>query len=504
MKYYIILLCFFCAIPHYSQNKTLSNKLDEFDQYAKPNENNLLSTYFKKKLDANLVQALNFKDTLENNKRVFLTFKFSKDNKIVNIKAKSDYSELNAAIEEAFEKFDTEKLIIPEIDRRNIYVIQIISRKGNENIINCNSEIVYDRYPVFEGCESIENYGQMNGCINKQLEAYVAKNINPETIKDAKILGEMKLNPKFEVNKEGGIEHIACKAPTANLTKEIKKIIAEFPKAKIPAMRNGQPTTFNINCLVSLQIDTKDEKYEKEVLKSNDSILNPNNELALHFKNLINEDELQKIVFPIIEKKIYLYFARNKKGKLIDIKSNSISKDYNERLVAVFKKFPVEKLNITNPNKLDYYRFTIMTKVHKKVIECEDKPDVFNFPLFDKSCEKSDSALEVRTCLSESIAHIIRTEFNTNLNPKTNLTGQIRILTRFEINTLGEFINVKVSAPNPYLENELIHIIKQMPKVYKPAYLNNKPFLTKWAIPVVFSVGDNKTEDLFKGMQKNH
>lgn len=499
----MLLLCMLITTNEFAQTKKFNDKYDEFDYYAKPSETSVLANYFKNKLTNNLVEAANFKDSIGSHQRIFLTFRFNQENKMVMVKAHSAYTELNTEIEEAFKKFDINQLSIPEKSTLNNYALQIISRENNKNSISCNTVVVYDRYPVFEGCDSINNYGKMKSCINKQLEAHIVKNISPQAIKKAKLLGRLKLYPKFIINEEGGIENIVCKAPTDSLSAEFKQLIALFPKAKKAATRNGQPTKFAYYGSIGLQIDSDDKKYEEAVLQSNDSILNPNNELALHFKNEINEDALQRFYFSKNGKALYIYFGINKKGKLIDVKSNSMNKDDNKRIVDIFKKFPVEKLNITNPNKLDSYRFTIITKGHKNVIECNDKPDVFNYPLFDKSCGKSDSALEVRTCLNESIAYLIISEFNTKLNSKTTLTGEIRIVTRFEINTLGEFVNIKVTAPNPYLENELIRIIKdEFPKVYKPAYRNGKPDLSRWTIPVVFVVRDNKPEDPFKELKK--
>lgn len=498
----MLLLCMLITTNEFAQTKKFNDKYDEFDYYAKPSETSLLANYFKSKLTRNLVEAVNFKDSIGSHQRIFLTFRFNQENKVVMVKAHSAYAELNTEIEEAFKKFDINQLSIPEKSTLNNYALQIISRENNKNSINCNTVIVYERYPVFEGCESIDNYGKMKSCINKQLEAHIVKNISPQEIKKAKLLGKLQLYPKFIINEEGEIENIICKAPTDSLSAELKQLIALFPKAKKAATTNGQPSKFTYKGSIGLQIDTKDEKYEQTVLSVNDSILNPNNALALHFKQHLGEEDLKDIIFPINTKHIYIYFGINKKGKLTDLKSNTMSPKVNDQIIKIFKDFPLEKLNISQPNKLESYRYSLITKAHKNIIECNDKPEIYAYPLFDKSCEKSSSALDVKSCFNDKISSIIIFEFDRQLKTKTKLTGEIRLLTKFEINTEGEFVNIKVKAPNPFLENEMIRIIKEIPKVYKPAYLNGKLTTSKFTIPVVFSVGENKPEDPFKRLVK--
>ena len=498
----MLLLCMLITTNEFAQTKKFNDKYDEFDYYAKPSETSVLANYFKNKLTNNLVEAANFKDSIGSHQRIFLTFRFNQENKMVMVKAHSAYTELNTEIEEAFKKFDINQLSIPEKSTLNNYVLQIISRENNKNSINCNTKVVYDRYPVFEGCDSINNYGKMKSCINKQLEAHIVKNISPQSIKKAKLLGRLKLYPKFIINEEGGIENIVCKAPTDSLSAEFKQLIALFPKAKKAATRNGQPTKFAYYGSIGLQIDSDDKKYEQTVLSVNDSILNPNNALALHYKQNLTEEDLKNIIFPVNTKHIYIYFGINKKGKLTDLKSNTMNPKFNDRIIKIFKDFPIEEINIQDPYKLESYRFSLITKAHKNIIECNNKPEIYAYPLFDRSCEKSSSALDVKRCFNDKISSIIIFEFDRQLRTKTKLTGEIRLFTSFEINTEGEFVNIKVKAPNPFLENEMVRIIKEIPKLYKPAYLNRKPTLFKFTLPVIFSVGENKPEDPFKGLEK--
>ena len=57
-----------------------------------------------------------------------------------------------------------------------------------------------------------------------------------------------------------------------------------------------------------------------------------------------------------------------------------------------------------------------------------------------------------------------------------------------------------MKAPNPSLANEMEEMLKDMPSVYKPAYLNGVAIKSSYTIPVTFQLGDNIPEDPFKSL----
>ena len=70
------------------------------------------------------------------------------------------------------------------------------------------------------------------------------------------------------------------------------------------------------------------------------------------------------------------------------------------------------------------------------------------------------------------------------------------------MNELGEIVNVKVRAPNPFIANEIEEILNAIPNVLTPAYINGKAITMPFTLPVIYRVGSNKPEDPFKGLSK--
>lgn len=507
MKHFLFLLFFMYTSIGFSQTepKSFSDKYKEFDYYAKPSKTNKLSKYFRNRFDSNFLDAYKISETDENKKHVYLTFMLDVQNKITNIYVNSPYSRLNKNIREIFKNYDIDDLNIPEKNPLNVYVLQILSKEGDKMVFNCSTDIIYDRFPVFEGCEPImTTFNNMKVCLNEQLEAHVANNISITEIEKAKIVGFLNLKVKFLINEKGNIEQINCKAPTDSLTKELNRVVALFSGAKTPPTRNGKSTSLVYDGTIRLKIDPNNEKYQEEILKSKDSTLNPNSELALHFKKFISEEELRIINFPTLQKSIDLSFSIDKKGNPIEFKTNSQNPNIDNRLIEIFKKFPFEKLNIKSTNILETYRYTIITQgYNKKVIECSEKPNVYIPPIIKKSCEKSKNPSEVIDCLNQYIGNIIINEFNTNLSSKTQLKGIIKIYCTFYVDTIGNIVKVKVISPNPSLAKEIEKTIKGIPKMYKPAYLNGVAYETSFHLPLKFDVGVNKAVDPFESLNKS-
>lgn len=497
MKHFLFLLLITFTNIGLAQTKPTfyNDKIKEFDSIAKPSPTNDLSKYFRRKIDANLLDNYKINEFDANQNHVYLAFKLNNEGKAVSIRVTSPYSELNKSIADAFLNFDIDKLNITDKNPLNSYTLQILSRDGDKMIFNCSTNIIYDRYPVYEGCETNTSYSEMESCIKKLLENYVIKNISAEQIKRAKVMGLLSLNPRFIVDEKGRIEKVIVKNPKDSLSIELKRVLSHFPMAKTPALRNGKPTKLPFNETINLIIDSENKEYIADVIKSKDSLLNPNNELALHFKKFISKEELEKIFFRPGVKKIGIGFSLDKKGKMIDVKANSLNPILNKRLIEIFRTFPIEKLNIKSTNALESYSYTIISEAFPvNVIQCNDKPNVYIPSIYDKSCEKSDSPGELIKCFNEEISsHIIRT-FDTKVRNKTNLTGDIRIYCSFQIDVDSKIINIKVKAPNPSLGNELEESIKNMPNVCKPAFLNGVAIKSSYRIPLLFKLGDKIPE----------
>jgi len=508
MKYFFFIFLFIYSTTSFSQNEyqTFINKYEEFSFYANPNKNNTLSKYFSKRIHSDLLSHYKISDTIKNKKFVYLTFKIDPKNKVTNIVVNSPYSELNKNIREAFINYNVEDLNIPEKNQLNTYTLQILSTEGDKMIINCSTNVVFDKLPVFEGCESAVNKTNLSNCLLKKISEHVANNISPVEIKKAKILGSLNLHVKFTVNEKGEIDQVNCKAPTDSLTKELNRVVAVFPKAKIPATLNGNPTSFVYEKTISLEIESDNEKYKEEVnqyqeniLNVSNEFLNPNTELALHFKKYISAEELDKIV--VLRDPISIFFNIDKKGKPINFRTNAYTSELNDKLIGIFKKFPFEKLNIEPVNAIDSYSYPlIINRFNKNIIVSNDKPFVHTPPVFDKNCESSNSN-ELIDCMNQSIKNLVVNNFKRTIRNKTKLKGVINVRFSFQIDDKGKIINVKAFAPNAEICNELEQIIKSMPDVYKPAYINGNAIITTRKYSFGFNIGNNTVDD-FKNLRK--
>ncbi|WP_194768231.1 energy transducer TonB [Tamlana sp. I1] len=502
---HLLLFCLisFNVYAQSTQEKFFRNKYEEFDYYAKPNKNNSLSEYFRNHINTKLLEAVKFPANDAYKKRIFLTFKFDFNNAVREVEVNSPYSELNEGIKKAFMKYNISNLHIPEKNSLNIYVLQIISKEGDHAIINCSSKVVYDRYPVFEGCESIPTYSRMKRCNDKQLERYVVKYISPKEIMDAKVIGTLKLQPKFLVDKAGDIKNIKSKAPTEGLAAELNRVLALMPRVKYPPTRNGLPTNMTYNGKVVLQIEGVSDEYEKEIESSNDSIYSPNSDLALHFKKFLTEKDLKSVVFYKNNKDVSISFSVDKKGKLVHFKANSKDQNFNDKLIKIFKKFPAEKLNIKSTSVLELFRFNVITKGYtKNSIECNENPMVLISPIFSEKCAKSKNPAELRKCMSVKISKIVEKRFDTSLAQETKLTGNIKIYCIFKVDTKGKIVDVRVRAPNPFLANEAEEILNSIPNLYKPGYLNGKPVTVPFSLPINFSIKKPEIGEPFKTSNK--
>lgn len=245
--------------------------------------------------------------------------------------------------------------------------------------------------------------------------------------------------------------------------------------------RNGKPTFLVINEVVLLRIN-------EEVIETRDVIFEYNEGLELHFKKKLSESELSKIILPLRSNTIGINFSIDKKGRMIEARTNTKNSDLNDKLIRIFNSYPLEKLNITNNNTLNIYSYSLITRFDSKnIIRCNKEPIISTPPIF-KECKNSKSPNEVRKCISEEVARLIRSEFNTNLQYKTNLKGKIRIASFFKVDKDGKIIDVKVKAPNPFLSNEVEKILKNMQPAISPGFQNGKAIIVPFSVPVIFNI----------------
>lgn len=499
------LLLLFLGFFSYSQSDTLSfedkykDKYAEFDFYAKPNQDNELSNYFKKRINTKMLEAVGFYETEEHKKRIFITFYLNSKNELVNAEVGTKYSEFNKMILDIFKNYPLKELNIPKEYTNCVYFLQIISREGGKNIVNCSSNIICDRYAVVEGCESFKTYDGLKKCMKDKLELHIINNISLKEIEKSGILGELKLGARFHIDDKGNIININCKAPTDSLTIELNRVVELFPKVKTPATRNGKPTREYFRDIIELQIDADNFKHEEESQFTESTNPDTENELSLYFKRFLTQNDLASADILSNRKSITVRFGIDKNGRLVNIKCNSSVKTLNEKIIQLFNMFPIDKLNINSKNVLELYTYQILTKVNNvKSIKCSTTPEVKIFPIY-KGCGDSDSADDMRACFSENISDYVRANFDKDLRTSLYASGDYRIYSIFKVNAEGKIIDVRVRASNPIYAKEAERVLNTIPDAIKPGYINGKATEMNYSLPIVFKVSaPNPAKDFIK------
>ncbi|MGJ8744438.1 energy transducer TonB [Polaribacter sp.] len=478
----IIFTLFYCLVGYSQPPKIVkfNDKFKEYDYYAKPSTTSDLTAFFKTRVDTELLSELKPLGKNDYQRRFFLGFKFL-EGKIVDVSTNVNNSKLRKMFVDAFKAYDIEKLNIKNISPLNRYEIQLSSWVDGKSILNCSQYVIIKKFPLYEGCELVASYSEMKKCINKKLENHIINNISNTVLEKSNIKGGLKLNPKFLINSDGSLSKIKIKTASRELSEELHRIIALFPKPITPAMCNGNPTGYFYKGYFNLFVNESDEILPK---------LSTENELALHFKNHLSEKELQNIPFSKKQDEIKLIFSIDKKGKAVEIKTlnyNANKSSYN-KLVSIFKKFPIEKLNINSKDILEWYIYTIITKSNNKtIVECSNTAKVEKTSVF-KGCKKSKNPTDLRKCNREKVVAHVSEKFDMNLLNNTKLKGKVRLFCSFSIDTDGSVVDVKVKTPSAYLSNEVKKVLKNVPKAIAPAYQNGKAVKISYKIPITFIV----------------
>ncbi|MDO6761217.1 hypothetical protein Q4566_13480 [Tamlana sp. 2_MG-2023] len=501
----ITLFLFFCFGFAQPKVTNFKDKYDEFDYYAEPSPNSDLTTFFKKHIDLSLLEKVKINYKEDYRKRLFLTFRIE-DGKVKYIRTTAIYSELSQQFVEAFKKYDINKLNIEDLNALNMYSLQLTSWQDGKAILNCSQNAVVDRFPVFEGCESVPSYFKMAACIGKKVEDHVVKHITAKDIKNAKLIGVINLKPNIVFDEKGQVRYSTFKTASDTLNLTLRNMMRSFPQAIHPPTRNGNPTVLFHNYRAVLEVDDIGGSYTDDVIEDNQSEfgLSSTNKFAMHFKKYLGKEELDYILKHVHQKAVFLTFNLDKKNRPINISTTVFrNEDINDKLVRAFKKFPEEALNIESPDVLNRYSIHLISNINGiKTFECSNKPSVGRPPVF-AGCQKSKKYTDLTECLYAQVAGEIQRKFDVDLGKKTKLTGTIRILSRFKVNAKGDIVGVKIQSPNPFLSSEVETILKEMPKAISPGLLDGKPVSVPFSLPVVLEIEPNKPEeDPFKGLRK--
>lgn len=168
-------------------------------------------------------------------------------------------------------------------------------------------------------------------------------------------------------------------------------------------------------------------------------------------------------------------------------------KQVRQKLTNTFKEVPDETvipLEFT-PDKIVVEKQPSLNVEQVPDIE-EEQPVtipislVSDFPVFP-GCDKFEDKKRQEKCFQQKIAkHIVR-KFDSDIAADNGLSGNLKIMVMFTINSKGDIVDVNARAPHPELKKEAIKAVKSLPKM-KPAMQGFNKVNVTYALPVVFKI----------------
>jgi len=238
---------------------------------------------------------------------------------------------------------------------------------------------------------------------------------------------------------------------------------------------------------------TKQEK-EDEYLSENNTfqalaLPSENSDLANFFKIYLEKKLLKKIDFTAI-KDSYLYnnfsnrkynytirltFELSKTGKATNCRINTGTKELDKKVIAVFKKYPLEKLGLKENDKSGKISVQLFAKENKEIVIKASQFAVTDIPPLIKGCEDSPLYGQLNKCLYDKLYEYLLKNISLKTLNNQELRGEIIFSPRFTINKEGKIINVNSIAPNKVIKDEIDRVILSFNEIIKPGKRNNTP-----------------------------
>lgn len=443
-----------------------------------PNSKNELSLYLKKQVSKRTLRKIKFQPK-ENN--IILSFNINNENKPYRISINNfGGKELTEAIKEAFEIYPLEKLNLEDLDKRNKYYLQIISKKGSKNIFNCSSKVIVETPPICNSCNNLEFYEDIKTCLNIEVKKYFYKN------SDFSILNnldedEINLFIQFAVSKEGKLIDKKTKVPSV-FRNEVIRVLETFSNIEKTGTFNGVENQQNHSFTILFK---KGEKpvYEESTSFEEFTKPNPENELSQFFSKNLTEEFIDKANLNRVNKNLVLYFELDDNNTPFNINTNARSQLLEDKIISIFKEYPINQLNFSNKKPFSNYILQILSFTENRIIVNANSNVGFqSIPIFP-GCEISKTVADAKNCFSRGVQMHFAKKFDTELPNRLGLSaGRKRVLIRFKIDKEGNIVDVKSKAPHPKIENEVISVIKKLPKM-KPGSQNGTNINIKFSIP---------------------
>ena len=138
----------------------------------------------------------------------------------------------------------------------------------------------------------------------------------------------------------------------------------------------------------------------------------------------------------------------------------------------------------TEPNETEAVEIVEIKEV-EKVIEDVNFMVIEDAPVFPGCKGNKD---QLKKCFDKKVQKHFSGKFDTDLPNELGLsTGRKRVSIVFKIDKTGNIVNVQARAPHPKIKNEVVKVMKQLPRM-KPGKQRGKPVGVKYSIPFTLIV----------------
>lgn len=338
--------------------------------------------------------------------------------------------------------------------------------------------------PTFYESSINQSYKQKTQNIKNKTQLFISKKIGVDFVKKILKPGDsIEFDYQYVIGVNGH--------PTPNLTKvnteyeffnnKISRIINILPEF-IPAITitTKKPYPFPIKLTAEFYVNESFSLipiYRKPI-DDNFKLTFNDKQIDSCFSTINHKDSRR----PIFSTTVYFSTGSQKNLKNIRI----LNENLNLKNIITES---IKKLDSVNPDlfsKLEHSKnYSLNCSIYKESSK-------FYFPTPDrhaifKGCNDNLDNNKVLKCTSKKISKHINRNFNTDLAKDLGITGRQKIFIGFKIDTEGNVFDANARATHPKLKEEAIRVIKLIPKM-KPAYLNGKPIVTPYAIPLIFTI----------------
>lgn len=223
--------------------------------FTKPSTSNDLSLFFKERLKENNLDKANLNRI---NSNVNINFELDENEKIFNLNTSARSSFLDEKIKAIFKEYSLNKLNFPNKAKFNKYTLQILSFHNNEPIINTNSNVGYERIPIYVGCENSKNIAEAKKCFSKKTQQHFSLKFNADLPNKLGLApGTLKILIRFVINENGNISKIwtTSNKPNESLEIEVRRVMSLIPKMKSAGIQNGK--TVNVTYRIPFTMHVK-------------------------------------------------------------------------------------------------------------------------------------------------------------------------------------------------------------------------------------------------------